>query len=71
MFIVFWIAILFSFSSWDDMIVLVKLLVYDVWFAEEDRIGFLTVGVDIFDWLYLKEGPISLPMVKMSTIKQI
>ena len=53
------------------MIVRVKLLVYDVWSAEEDRIGFLSVGVDIFDQLYLKERPISLPMVTMSTIKQI
>ena len=53
------------------MIVCVKLLVYDVWYAEEDRIGFLSVGVDIFDQLYLKELPISLHMVTMSTIKQI
>ena len=29
----------------------------------------MSVGVENFDWLYLKEQPISLPMVKMSTIK--
>ena len=69
--VVFWIAVLSLLSSWDDMIVRVKLLVYDVWSAEEDRIGFLSVGVDIFVWLYLKERTISLPMVTMSTIKQI
>ena len=53
------------------MIVFVKLLVYDVWAAEEDKTGLLSVGVDIFDGFYLKERPISLPMVTMSTIKQI
>ena len=52
------------------MIVCVKLIVYDVWYAEEDRIGFLSVGVDIFDRLYLKEWPISFHTVTMSTIKK-
>ena len=68
---VFWIVVLSSFSSWDDIIVRVKLVVYDVWLAEDDNTGFLSVGVDIFDRFYLKERPISLPMVPMSTIKQI
>ena len=68
---VFWIAVLSSFSIWDDIIVRVKLVVYDVWFAEGDNTGFLSIGVDIFDQLYLKERPISFPMVTMSTIKQI
>ena len=67
----FWIAVLSSFSSWDDIIVCDKLVVYDVWFAEDDNTGFLSVGVDIFDRLYLKELPISLPVVPMSTLKQI
>ena len=53
------------------MIVHVELLLYDVWSDEEDKTGFLSVGVDIFDQLYLKERSISLPMVTMSTIKQI
>ena len=56
-----------SFSSWDEMIVRVKLLEYDVWAAEEDKTCFLSVGVDIFDQLYLKERPISLPMVTIIT----
>ena len=43
----------------------------ELWFAEDDNTGFLSVGVDIFDRLYLKEQPISLPVVPMSTIKQI
>ena len=49
---VFWIAVLSSFSSWYDIIVCDKLVVYDVWFAEDDNTSFLTVGVDIFDRLY-------------------
>ena len=68
---VFWISVLSSFSSWDDIIVRVKLLVYDVWFAEDDKTGFLSVGVDRFDRLYLKEQPISVLVVTMSSIKQI
>ena len=53
------------------MKVCVKLLADDVWSAEEYKTGFLSIGVDIFDQLYLKEQPISLPMVTMSTIKWI
>ena len=49
----------------------VELPADDVWAAEEDKTGFLSVGVDIFVRLYLKGRPISLPMVPMSTIKRI
>ena len=31
----------------------VELLEYDLWAAEEYKTGFLSVGVDIFDQLYL------------------
>ena len=41
------------FSSWDDIIVCDKLVVYDIWFAEDDDTGLLSVGVHIFDWIYL------------------
>ena len=68
---VFWIAVLSLFSSWDNIIVHVELVVYDIWFSEDDNTGFLSFGVDIFDRLFMKEQPISLPMVKMSTIKWI
>ena len=51
------------------MDVCVELLTDDVWAAEYYKIDFLIVGVDIFDWLHLKERPISLPMVPMNTIK--
>ena len=57
-------------SSWYEMDVHFELLVDDVWAAEDDRTSLLSVGVDIFDRLYLKERPISLPMVQISTIKQ-
>ena len=39
-------------SLWDDMDVGIKLLADDVWAAEDDKTGFLSVGVDIFDRLY-------------------
>ena len=45
----------------------VELLTDDIWASEDDKTGFLSVGVYIFDRLYLKERPISLPMVPMST----
>ena len=48
----FWIAVLSLFSSWDDIIVCDKLVVYDVWFSEDDNTVFFSVGVGIFDWLY-------------------
>ena len=57
-------------SSWDEMDVPVELLAYNVWSAEDYKTGFLSVGVDIFDRLYLKERPISFPIVPMSTIKR-
>ena len=52
--VVFLIVVLYSLSGWDEMMVHVKLLADDVWAAEEDKTGFLSVGVDIFDRLYLK-----------------
>ena len=52
------------------MDVYVELLADDVWAAEDDKTGFLSVEVDSFDRLYLKERLISLPMVPMSTKNQ-
>ena len=45
-----WMEVLSLFSSWWDIIVGVELVVYGVWFSEDDNTGFLSVGVDIFDW---------------------
>ena len=70
MLFLFWFVVLSSLSSWDEMDISVKLLLYNVWAAEDYKTGSLSVGVDIFDWLYLKEQPISLPMVPISTMKQ-
>ena len=69
-FTVFWMEVLSLCWSWWDIIFRVELVVYDVWFAEDDNTGFLSVGLDIFDRFYLKERPISLPMVPMSTINK-
>ena len=57
-------------SSWYDMDVPIELLADDVWADEDDKTGFLSVGVDVFDPLYLKEWPISLTMVQISTQKK-
>ena len=59
-----------SLSSQDEIDVRVELLACDIWEAEDDKTGFLSVGVDSFDKPFLKRRPISLPMVKMSTIKR-
>ena len=45
-----------------------EIVVHDVWFSIDDNTGFLSVGIDDFSRLYLKELPISLPMVPISTI---
>ena len=37
-------------SSRGKINVFVELLAYDVWEAEDDKTGFLSVGVDNFDW---------------------
>ena len=47
------------------MDVCVELLGDELWAAEDNITGFLSVGVDIFDQLYLKEVPISLSLVPM------
>ena len=52
------------------MNVCVELLADDVWAAEDDKTGFLSVGMHIFDRLYLKERPIPVPMVPISNIKR-
>ena len=64
---VLWIEVLSLFSSWYDIIVRVELVVYDVWFAEDDNTRFLSVGVDIFDLLYLKERPVVTTCNKFGT----
>ena len=68
MFILFWMEVQSLSWTWWGIKFGVKLVLYDVWFAEGDNTSFLSIGSDIFVWLYLKEWPNSLPMVPMSTI---
>ena len=49
----FLFIVLSLLSLWDDMDVGIELLADYVWAAEYDKTGFLSVDVDIFDWLYL------------------
>ena len=65
----FWFLVMSLLSSWYEMDVCAKLLADDVWAAEDDKTSFLSVEVDSFDQLFLKERPISLLMVQISTIK--
>ena len=69
MLFLFWFLVMYLLSSWDEMDVRVELLADDVWSAEDDKTGFLSIGVDIFDQLFLQIRPISLPMMQISTIK--
>ena len=43
----FWSIVMYLLSRWDDMDGGIELLAYDVWAAEDDKTGFLSVGVDI------------------------
>ena len=56
-------------SSWDKMDVCVKLLADDVFESDDDITGSLSVEVNSFDQIYLKEWSIFFPMVQISTIK--
>ena len=57
-------------SSWDEIDVRVELLADDVWAAEDDKPGFFSVEVGIFDSITFEKRPISVPMVQISTIKR-
>ena len=57
---------MYLWSSLDEIDVRVKLLADDVWEADNDRPGFLSVGVDSFDQLFFYKRPMSLPMLENS-----
>ena len=68
MFTLSWLeALPLCWRRW-DVICWFKIVIHDVWFAEDDNTGFLSVGLDDLGQLYLKERPISLPMVSIRTI---
>ena len=48
----FLVVLIYLLSSWDEMGVPVELLADDAWAAEDDKTGFLNVGVDCFGQLY-------------------
>ena len=43
-----------------------ELIAYDVWEADDDKPGFLSVGVDSFDWLFMYKWFMSWPMAENS-----
>ena len=51
--LLFWFVVMSLLSSWDEIDVRVELLAYDVWEDEDDKTGFLSVGVDSYDQLFL------------------
>ena len=70
MLFLFLFVVISLLPSWDDMDICVKLPADDAWSDEDDKTGLLSIGVDISNQLYLKEWPISLPMVQMINIQQ-
>ena len=50
--LLFWFVVISLLSSWDEMGVPVKLLTYYAWAPEDDKIGFLSVEVDIFELIF-------------------
>ena len=46
-------VVMYLLSRWDDMDGGIELFADDVWAAEDDKTGFLSFGLDIFDQLYL------------------
>ena len=65
MLFLFWLAVMYLLSSWDEIDVRVKWLVDDVWESEDDKTCFLSVGVDSFDRLFLKNDQFPCPRWKL------
>ena len=49
----FWFEVMSLLSRFDKMDIRVELLADDVWAAEDDKPYFFSVGVDIYDWIFL------------------
>ena len=45
--LLFLFVVIYLLSSWDKIDVCVELFADDVWEAEDDKTGFLSIGVDI------------------------
>ena len=64
-FLLFWFVVMSLLSSWDEMDIHVKLLADDVWAAEDDITGFLSVEVDILNKSYFKDDQFPCPRWKL------
>ena len=53
MLFLFWLVVKCLLSSLYEIDVWVELFVDDVWESEDDKTGFVSVGVDNFDQLFL------------------
>ena len=54
----FWLVVMCLLSCLDEIDVRVELLADDVWEARDDKLGFLSVGVDSFNQFFLYEQQI-------------
>ena len=70
MLFLFWLVVIYLSSSLYEIDVRVELLADDLWEANDDKPGFLIVGLDSFDQLFLHKLPMSLPMVENSNKNQ-
>ena len=69
MFTLSWLEALPLYWRGWDIIVGFEIVIHDVWFAEDNNTGFLSVRLDDLGRLYIcKKRPISLPMVPISAI---
>ena len=64
-FFLFLFIVMSLLSGWDNMDVHFELLAYDVWEAEDDKTDFLSVEVDSFDRLFLKNDQFPCPWCKL------
>ena len=68
MFTLFWMEVMSFCWTWWGIKVGVKLVVYDVWFAENDNMGFLSVGLDDLVVYIWKNGQYPCPWCQKSDI---
>ena len=65
MLFLFWLVVMCLLSSLDKINVRAKLLADHVWEVEDGKTGFLSVGVGIFYWLFVKKRSMFCPWWKI------
>ena len=70
MLILFWLLVIYLLSSLDEIDVRVELPADDVWEADGDKPGFLSVGVDSLNWLFWYKRTMSFPIVENNNKNQ-